>query len=119
MTTQERSLGLVLYIALLLAGSWLLTSCAKSVVIESTTSWEGAVGTSTLAEAEAATLAGSGNTTIPATAQTVCWRFRKTTATGGLRVYLREASLLGADRMSEGTTYVPYGIVAGCAGGGQ
>ena len=93
----------------------LLASCSKTVVIESSTSWTGAVGGSTEAVAGARSVSGSGNGSFTANDATVCWAVQKTTRAGTLRVYLLEHSLIGADRVADAYTVAEYGVVAGCA----
>jgi hypothetical protein len=89
-------------------------ACTKSIIIESTASWSAEVGSSTLAEAGGRTVAGAGNASVPVDGATVCWRIRKTSQTGTLRAYLRETSLLGADRLGDQMTTADFGLVEGC-----
>ncbi len=93
----------------------LAASCTKTVVIESSTSWTGAVGGSTEAVSSARSVSGSGNGSIESSDATVCWAVQKTTRGGTLRVYLLEHSILGADRVADQYTVAEYGLVAGCA----
>ena len=88
------------------------TACgSKTLVVESDTSWAGAVG-------EVGSVEGRGRATyeLSATADRICWSLAKLSEAGTLRAYAQRSTFfgLGSDVEAEATTTAPLGSVTGC-----
>jgi hypothetical protein len=90
----------------------LASACGgKTLVVESDTSWAGAIGA--VGDVE-----GRGNATyeLSGTADETCWSIVKLTAAGTLRAYAETSTFfgLGSDVDAESKTIAPQGSVSGC-----
>jgi hypothetical protein len=88
--------------------------------VTSNTSWRGQIGGSTQnGDLTSTSVEGSGNRTVDlGSEKRVCCAFKKTTASGYLKVKIKNEAFLGTDG-PEAETSVSFGLVELCTQSGQ